>query len=156
MTSITQTHSQLAANCAREKSMQKHPSLQYLKWHRIQAGCTTTSIVMQWQGARKTLTQKKMFMARMLKMLAGCVKFVHMPGDTFLELGNVKANVPNLFAESLRYLCENISWANYVHPPPRATSCAPSSSGLPYEVSGLEELKQLHWNSPATAELMSP
>lgn len=45
--------------------------------------------------------ERKAFVAKTLRMLAGLVKFVHIDGESPLALGTVKVRVPNIFNEAL-------------------------------------------------------
>lgn len=51
-------------------------------------------------GDRVNIDERKSFVIKTLKTLAGLVKFVHMPGDVPLSVGIVKAHMPSILNES--------------------------------------------------------
>lgn len=53
-------------------------------------------------GSKGNAGERKMFVAKMLKTLAGLgIKFVHISGDMSFTLGPVQIHVPNIFSESI-------------------------------------------------------
>ena len=67
----------------------------------LEAASVASRMYHHAMGNKENADERKVFVVKTLKMLAGLVKFVHMAGDAPLELGTMQTYVPNIFNESI-------------------------------------------------------
>lgn len=52
-------------------------------------------------GSKASPDERKTFVTKTIRMLAGVVKFVHMEGDSPIPLGSIRPYAPSIFSESI-------------------------------------------------------